>query len=105
MPERGPGGQGWTDRVRHWLWLDHPRRTDNSEADRGPYPGGMPIYPNRKPVGWRFALVMAVVGVVIALAIIAVRDAEAQPSGAGHRDHLEQQGLGVTLLVDVSGAG
>lgn len=105
MPERGPGDPSWIDRVRHWLWLDRTQRTDDSEADRGFYPGGMPVYPNRKPVGWRFALAMVAIGVVIALAIIAVRDAETQPTGNDHRHHLEQQGSGVTLQADGSGAG
>jgi hypothetical protein len=61
----------WVDRVRRWLWLDGPQRTDNSEAHRG-------FYLNRKPVGWRFLLVVTALGIAIGLVLLNVRDAEAR---------------------------
>lgn len=81
MTERGPGEPSWIDRVRHWLWLDRTQRTDNSEANRGFYPGGLPVYVNRKPVGWRFALIVVALGILIGLAITVVRDADAHAAG------------------------
>lgn len=80
MAERGPGEWSWIDRVRRWLWLDRTQRTDGSEADRGFYPGGMPVYVNRKPVGWRFLLIMVAIGIAISLVILMLRDAQAQPA-------------------------
>lgn len=73
MSEHDSAAPRWIDRVRHWLWLDGTQRTDNSEANRGFYPGGPPVYVNRKPVGWRFALAMLLLGTVIALAILVAR--------------------------------
>ena len=64
-------GTSWVDRVRRWLWLDGPQRTDNSEAYRG-------FYLNRKPVGWRFLLVVTALGIAIGLVLLNVRDAEAR---------------------------
>ena len=63
-------GTSRVDRVRRWLWLDGPQRTDNSEANRG-------FYLNRKPVGWRFLLVVTALGIAIGLVLLNVRDAEA----------------------------
>ena len=73
MSDHDTGAPGWVDRIRHWLWLDRTQRTDNSEANRGFYPGGPPVYVNRKPVGWRFVLPVVTAGIVIALLILAVR--------------------------------
>jgi hypothetical protein len=81
MIERGPREPSWIERVRHWLWLDLTQRTDNSEANRGFYPGGPPVYVNRKPVGWRFTLIVVTLGILIGLAIVAVREADAQAAG------------------------
>ena len=66
-------GQGMGARIRRWLWLDRTQRTDNSHANRGFYPGGFPVYQNRKPVGWRFVLPVVTAGIVIALLILALR--------------------------------
>lgn len=81
MVERAPGEPSWIDRVRHWLWLDRTQRTDNSEANRGFYPGGPPVYGNREPVGWRFVLIVVALGILIGLAITTVRDADAHAGG------------------------
>lgn len=74
-PDAGPS---LVDRVRRWLWLDRTQRTDNSEANRGFYPGGPPVYLNRKPVGWRFMLAVSAVGIAIGLVVLSTRDAEAR---------------------------
>lgn len=63
-------GTSRVDRVRRWLWLDGPQRTDNSEAHRG-------FYLSHKPVGWRFLLVVTALGIAIGLVLLNVRDAEA----------------------------
>ena len=65
-------GTSRVDRVRRWLWLDGPQRTDNSEAHRG-------FYLSRKPVGWRFLLVVTALGIAIGLVLLNVRDVEARP--------------------------
>lgn len=64
-------GPTWVDRVRRWLWLDQEQRTDNSEANRGFYTG-------RKPVGWRFALAVGAVAIIIGLVLMGTRDAQAR---------------------------
>ncbi len=85
----------WLDRVRRWLWLDRAQRTDDREANRGFYPGGHPVYTNRKPASLRFLLVMTAIGIAIALVLINVREAEASigldPAWSG---------LGATAVVD-----
>ena len=88
------------DRIRRWLRLDHAQRTDKSEANRGFYPGGMPVYLNRKPVGRRFVLPVVAVGVVIALVILATRGAAAQSTEGGQRLVFEESGFAITAPVD-----
>ncbi len=100
MSDPDPGRPGWLDRIRHWLWLDRTQRTDNSAANRGFYPGGLPVYLNRKPVGWRFVLPVVAAGVVIALLILAGRSAAAQPAEPGQRVVLDAPGFALTLPAD-----
>jgi hypothetical protein len=77
MSDHDAGPPGWVDRIRHWLWLDRTQRTDNREANRGFYPGGPPVYVNRKPVGRRFVLVVGAIAIAIGLVILTVRETEA----------------------------
>ena len=77
MSEQDTGTTGWLGRIRRWLWLDRTQGTDRRETSRGFYPGGMPIYTNRKPVGLRFLLVVTALGIAIGLVLISVRDAQA----------------------------
>ena len=77
MSDHDTGPPGWIDRIRRWLWLDRTQRTDNREANRGFYPGGPPVYVNRKPVGRCFVVVVGSVAIAIGLVILTVRDAEA----------------------------
>ena len=77
MSEHDEGARGWIDRIRHWLWLDRTQRTDDRHANRGFYPGGPPVYIDRKPVGWRFMLLLVAVAIVIGLMLLTVREAEA----------------------------
>ena len=86
MSERETGTSR-VDRVRHWLWLDGPQRTDNSEANRG-------FYLSRKPVGWRFLLVVTALGIAIGLVLLNVRDAEA-------RADVDLDRSGTTVAVNV----
>lgn len=71
------GKPSWVDRVRRWLWLDRAQGTDRRHTSRGFYPGGHPVYVNRKPVGWRFLLGVTALGIAIGLVLLNVRDAEA----------------------------
>lgn len=77
MSEHDPGPT-LGDRIRRWLWLDRTQRTDNREANRGFYPGGPPVYVNRKPVGWRFLLAVSAVAIAIGLVLLSTREAEAR---------------------------
>lgn len=80
-------GTSRVDRVRRWLWLDGPQRTDNSEAHRG-------FYLNRKPVGLRFLLLVTALGIAIGLVLLNVRDAEA-------RADIEPDRSGATVAATV----
>ena len=73
MSDRGQHEPSLVDRIRRWLWLDGTQRTDASEANRGFYPGL-----TRKPVGWRFFVLVGSLAILIGLVIISVRDTEAQ---------------------------
>jgi hypothetical protein len=87
------------DRIRRWLWLDRTQRTDNRHANRGFYPGGPPVYVNRKPVGWRFTLAVAVLAIAIGLVLLSTREAEARPLAG-----LDRPPAAVALAVDGHGA-
>lgn len=80
--EAEPKGRKAT--LRRWLWLDRSaRRSDRSEANRGFYSGGPPVYTGRRPVGLRFLVPVVALGVVIALVILMARDADAGVAATG----------------------
>ena len=85
-------------RIRRWLWLDRTQRTDDRHADRGFYPGGPPVYVSRRAPSRRFLLAVVAVGIVIALVIMGVRDADALPAD-GEVVVLERHGVAVSLQV------
>jgi len=93
-----PVQDGWKVRLRRWLWLDRSAmRSDKSHANRGFYPGGPPVYANHKPVGRRFVVPVVALGIVIALAILLTRDAEAATS--------DERRLGPVASGDADRAG
>lgn len=93
MPSDEPRAPTWSDRIRHWLWFDRPRRTDNSEASRH-------FYTANKPVGWRFLLIMIVIGIAIGLAIVATRDTEAWSVDDGQLLVFEEPGITIAVPAD-----
>jgi hypothetical protein len=78
MADHDTGSPTWLDRIRRWLWLDRTQRTDDRNANRGFYPGGPPVYVDRKPLGWRFTLAVAAIAIAIGLVILSTREAEAR---------------------------
>lgn len=93
MPESHTGRPSWMDRLRRWLWLDGPRRTDSSEANRG-------FYLSRKPVGWRFTLAVVAVGIAIGLVLLNTREAEARSAVDE-----AQPASAIAVVVDDASAG
>jgi hypothetical protein len=65
MSNHEPHEPRLVDRIRRWLWLDGTGRTDASEANRGFYPGL-----TRKPVSWRFVVLVGSLGILIGLIIV-----------------------------------
>ena len=65
MSDHEQRGPTLIERIRRWLWLDGTQRTDASEANRGFYPGL-----TRKPVSWRFFVLVGALGILIGLVLI-----------------------------------
>lgn len=65
MSDHERHGPTLIERIRRWLWLDGTQRTDASKANRGFYPGL-----TRKPVGWRFVVLVGSLGILIGLILI-----------------------------------